>query len=860
MKTGAGKILRAAAAVLCALVMLPLCASFLPGCTGDGGADETSAEQNTGTEGGEAVKNDTVISADKGLLGKFQVVFPEKGGGVAAACARKIIAAVNEKYGVRMGLSDDFFAERAKSLTVKPNEILVGDTNREETAEFLGSLEWGDRGFTVIGTKIVVAGTDDEGTEKAVDEFIDALKSAPEGLLYSGGQDMIFRSGGTFPHPDLAVSGRPLSGFRIVYRSGGDERNVMAARRLRAVIGEETGKCLPLCRADQAAEKPAEPSFLIDCAADMSYPAPSVEYDYAGSGFSVFERDGAPQVLISGVNIYSDIMAFEGTLKALENAAVPPGFVPVVTGETFLSEKKPVEAVPVKSLTVMGADISEYSIVYSAAEKNTAEAASELAEYIRKATGKTLPVITDDKSAAREIVIGKTSRDTAGVTSRRDALKNDGIMFYAEGGRLYIGSRSPLGQFYAVYRFLEEKIGCRFYSDNSERILPSDGIVIPADTDYSYSPQLFYRYTDWGLSVDMRRKLGLNGEDGIENRIYGFAHTLAGLANVSPSTQPCLSDENVYATVLKNVRQRIADNPGVRIISVTQNDNRNYCTCEKCSALASKEGQSGVMLTFVNRIAEDIEKDYPDVKILTFAYQYTRKPPATIKARDNVVVWLCSIECCFTHQIYDASCPNNVSFCSDLDAWADHEKNLYIWDYTTNYRYYNQLFPNLFTLRGNIPYFINNNAIGIYEEGDYQQVENGEFSRLRAYLLAHVLWDPDMTDEKYSDLMDDFLEGYYGAGWKYIRYYIDYTGLTSSTVHSRIYDPLPASLYDLEYCYGCFTRAAEAAEDAARRDHCRYSSIQIITLCRSLMPDDEFAALYKESGTVWKQEGNHPGP
>ena len=860
MKTGAGKILRAAAAVLCALVMLPLCASFLPGCTGDGGADETSAEQNTGTEGGEAVKNDTVISADKGLLGKFQVVFPEKGGGVAAACARKIIAAVNEKYGVRMGLSDDFFAERAKSLTVKPNEILVGDTNREETAEFLGSLEWGDRGFTVIGTKIVVAGTDDESTEKAVDEFIDALKSAPEGLLYSGGQDMIFRSGGTFLHPDLAVSGRPLSGFRIVYRSGGDERNVMAARRLRAVIGEETGKCLPLCRADQAAEKPAEPSFLIDCAADMSYPAPSAEYDYAGSGFSVFERDGAPQVLISGVNIYSDIMAFEGTLKALENAAVPSGFVPVVTGETFLSEKKPVEAVPVKSLTVMGADISEYSIVYSAAEKNTAEAASELAEYIRKATGKTLPVITDDKSAAREIVIGKTSRDTAGVTSRRDALKNDGIMFYAEGGRLYIGSRSPLGQFYAVYRFLEEKIGCRFYSDNSERILPSDGIVIPADTDYSYSPQLFYRYTDWGLSVDMRRKLGLNGEDGIENKIYGFAHTLAGLANVSPSTQPCLSDENVYATVLKNVRQRIADNPGVRIISVTQNDNRNYCTCEKCSALADREGQSGVMLTFVNRIAEDIEKDYPDVKILTFAYQYTRKPPATIKARDNVVVWLCSIECCFTHQIYDASCPNNVSFCSDLDAWADHAKNLYIWDYTTNYRYYNQLFPNLFTLRGNIPYFINNNAIGIYEEGDYQQVENGEFSRLRAYLLAHVLWDPDMTEEEYSDLMDDFLEGYYGAGWKYIRYYIDYTGLTSSTVHSRIYDPLPASLYDLEYCYGCFTRAAEAAEDAARRDHCRYSSIQIITLCRSLMPDDEFAALYKESGTVWKQEGNHPGP
>jgi hypothetical protein len=38
----------------------------------------------------------------------------------------------------------------------------------------------------------------------------------------------------------------------------------------------------------------------------------------------------------------------------------------------------------------------------------------------------------------------------------------------------------------------------------------------------------------------------------------------------------------------------------------------------------------------LNKVAEAVEKEFPDVLVESLAYQYTRKPPKTIKPRDNV--------------------------------------------------------------------------------------------------------------------------------------------------------------------------------------------------------------------------------
>ena len=55
----------------------------------------------------------------------------------------------------------------------------------------------------------------------------------------------------------------------------------------------------------------------------------------------------------------------------------------------------------------------------------------------------------------------------------------------------------------------------------------------------------------------------------------------------------------------------------------------------------------GVLLNFVNKVADEVGKKYPDVKIDALAYQYSHKPPRKIRPRDirprdNVQINLCA--------------------------------------------------------------------------------------------------------------------------------------------------------------------------------------------------------------------------
>ena len=72
------------------------------------------------------------------------------------------------------------------------------------------------------------------------------------------------------------------------------------------------------------------------------------------------------------------------------------------------------------------------------------------------------------------------------------------------------------------------------------------------------------------------------------------------------------------------------------------------------------------MIRFVNSVAEDLEKDYPNLTIITLAYHYTQKPPLHVKPRKNVVVQLCDIHCSFAVPLSD---DRNKEFRQDLLGW-----------------------------------------------------------------------------------------------------------------------------------------------------------------------------------------------
>lgn len=458
-------------------------------------------------------------------------------------------------------------------------------------------------------------------------------------------------------------------------------------------------------------------------------------------------------------------------------------------------------------MTIDGSYVIVFGADASAADKNAAQI---LKKYIKEISGIDLAVKDDTASPAeKEIIVGRTNREGGAYTIDREALGDDGIRFISDGKTLVIAGGEKRGTLYAVYEFLYKYFDCRWYTKDVKVIPGKDSFSFPKDIDFTYVPAFEYRETDWISPHDTEYSLAnhLNGNSyrslseengGTFGYANGLAHTMAALVPSSyfaenpemfalgvqtgerTTDQPCLTNPKTLEVAKESVRNILKQNPKA-IVCITQNDNQNYCVCDKCRAVDEEEGsQAGTMIRFVNAIAEELGKEYPDAVFDTFAYQYTRKAPLKVKPLPNVIVRICSIECCFAHPLSDGKCEENAAFQKDILDWQKICNRIYVWDYTTNYSNYNGPFPDFGVLDENMKFYVKNNVKGMYAEGNYQAAEsNGEFAELRSYLLSRLMWNPDM--DNYDDEMLGFCCAYYGEAGPYIKQYIDMTVKNTGT-------------------------------------------------------------------------------
>lgn len=442
-------------------------------------------------------------------------------------------------------------------------------------------------------------------------------------------------------------------------------------------------------------------------------------------------------------------------------------------------------------------------------EKNSAE---KLNQYFSQMSGLSLAIVTDDTAETeKEIIIGKTNREGASFAIDRTGLGDDGVVIKTVGEKIILSGAEQRGTIYAVYTFLEDYFGCRWFTHDLTVIPEKEKLEIPKNIDFTYVPQITFRSTDWISPVKSNEyKVANQLNDstyGVISEEYGssisyagsFAHTMQWLVDTSlfetepelfaygknslkrTTNQLCLTNPKTLELAIKGVRSWLEQNPGAKIISVTQNDNQDYCICKNCRKVDREEGsQAGTMLRFVNAIADNIKDDYPDVMVDTFAYQYTRKPPKITVPRDNVIVRLCSIECKFSTPLNSGAIKENNAFAEDIKKWSELCNNLFIWDYTTNYSHYLAPFANFDVLQDNMQFFVENNVIGLYEEGNYTAAESdGEFAELRCYLLAKLMWNPYCDIDRH---MYEFCEAYYGSGAQGIVDFINYIDENSGEI------------------------------------------------------------------------------
>ncbi len=458
------------------------------------------------------------------------------------------------------------------------------------------------------------------------------------------------------------------------------------------------------------------------------------------------------------------------------------------------------------SSTVVGSELllssdgrSDYTIVLPQNATIVEQTAGrELQEHLEKVTGVKLPIVgeTEAPSSDKLILVGPSKKAielVGGLTP--EELGHDGILVRTVAGSLVLLGDSPRGSLYAVYTFLEDVVGVRWWT-STESYLPKKPTLGIGDLNIRYAPKLQFREAFYRDAFDgvFAARSKCNGHFprvpeayGGHYPVLGWCHTFFQLLppdkyfgdhpewyseidgeRKAGRTQLCLTNEAMRAELVQNVLKwlRAASNPGV--IDISQNDWHGRCQCAKCRAIEEEEGSpSGPLLRFVNAVAEDIEKEFPDVKVMTLAYQYTRKPPKIVRPRKNVVIRLCSIECSFVETLADGE--QNETFRGDMEGWSKVAHQLYVWDYVTNFANYSLPHPNLRVLGPNIRYFVDHNTIGLFEQGD-AGCGIGDFVRMRAWVLSHLMWDSRKDSD---ELIGEFLRGYYGPAAPHLADYLD---------------------------------------------------------------------------------------
>ena len=359
-----------------------------------------------------------------------------------------------------------------------------------------------------------------------------------------------------------------------------------------------------------------------------------------------------------------------------------------------------------------------------------------------------------------------------------DPLVPGEIGYQVDDGKLRIWGSDSSYLYYAVYEFLENELGFRWLDPVTDFTPKLHEIKLPTNLHYTYSPEIATRTVHARLFYEhpaFARKHRVTNTSfpyyAPQARVHTFHRFLPRdlfLASHPEyfalrygrriSTQLCLTHPEVLQIVIDSVRAHFNRTTEAQVVSVSQDDNTQYCTCASCvRSDAEFGGPAGTMIRFVNQVAEK----FPDKIISTLAYQYTRKP-GLVKPAPNVLITLCSIECDRSGSI-EEKC---TAFAEDLKGWNDLGAKLRIWDYTTQFTNFLAPFPNLRTLQPNIRFFRNNQTKWVFEQHSHQP---SDLYEIRAYTMAKLLWNPDLNVDS---LMEDFAYHYYGPAGEHVLSYI----------------------------------------------------------------------------------------
>ena len=270
---------------------------------------------------------------------------------------------------------------------------------------------------------------------------------------------------------------------------------------------------------------------------------------------------------------------------------------------------------------------------------------------------------------------------------------------------------------------------------------------------------------------------------------YGTEHS-SWYSKNGDNIQICFSkaydnDNGMYDTILNKLKAVISDpkNSDSTIFELGIGDNWHYCTCDECRHYGN--GKSDVYLRFVNKLADDIKTwqaaNCPsrEIYLMAYAYMAFTLAPTVETAADNVIIRICPYTAYYNKSYNDSSNYNadsnlgTANWQSIFNGWKAKATNLGVWDYRSDFTDYLEPFPFWKQLENNMEYFKSLGVMEVMAQGLGTTMSGSNslfpFEEMDNFVRSRMMWDTYLSCD---DLMDEFIDAYYGAAATYVKNYI----------------------------------------------------------------------------------------
>ena len=421
------------------------------------------------------------------------------------------------------------------------------------------------------------------------------------------------------------------------------------------------------------------------------------------------------------------------------------------------------------------------TVVYSeGASESLIAAADFMAATLERMSGSNgvRTAVKDGSESGFSIYVGRAANSA--LIDLSD-VKDDGYKLEIKPEGIYIVGKTDDAARNGIYDFLETHLECMYVSPENTYvpIFPTVKLALEEKTvNPTITWRKVYQYESvqngWYERLKMNGTIVKEGENSIElyNEWGTWCHSSFEFVppeeyfdehpeyyakflgkrryqfNVLGRTFPthlCYTNEEVYQIAEAELVKRIEANPEVKFWDFSIMDTYfATCRCKECKKFNKEAGsEMGTLLAFLNRLADAIRDDYPDVYLSTLAYQRVKNPPKNMKCAPNLCINVCAFP---GTQSYPYSTEGGIKasreFAERVVEWGKICDNILVWDYVVNFTHLKLPFPNFEFQKENLEFYLENNIRFVFHQGSREPMD--ENAEMRTYLLSRQLWDKDV--------------------------------------------------------------------------------------------------------------------